>query len=495
MLDEYNALMKNNTWCLVPRPAGANVISGKWIFRHKHNSDGTLARYKARWVVRGFNQEHGVDYDETFSPVVKPATIRTVLSLATSSSWPIHQLDVKNAFLHGNLLETVYCSQPAGFVHPSFPNHVCKLNKSLYGLKQAPRTWFFRFTDFLKLLGFRQSKSDSSLFILHTQTATAYLLLYVDDIILTASTHSLLSSLISKLRQEFAMTDLGPLQHFLGVQVRRTPTGLFLSQQQYATDILARANMQNCNPCVTPADTRSKLSATDGQRLSSAQATEFRSIAGALQYLTLTRPDISYAVQQICLFMHSPREPHVSLMKRVLRYLKGTLHYGLSLLRSTNTNITAYSDADWAGCPDTRRSTSGYCVFVGDNLVAWSSKRQTTVSRSSAEAEYRGVANAVAETCWLRQLLLELHRPPARATVVYCDNISAMYLSSNPVQHQRTKHVEIDLHFVRDRVSLGEVKVLHVPSRFQYADIFTKGLPSVLFADFRSNLNVSPRPD
>jgi hypothetical protein len=182
-------------------------------------------------------------------------------------------------------------------------------------------------------------------------------------------------------------------------------------------------------------------------------------------------------------------------MKRVLRYLKGTLHYGLSLLRSTNTNITAYSDADWAGCPDTRRSTSGYCVFVGDNLVAWSSKRQTTVSRSSAEAEYRGVANAVAETCWLRQLLLELHRPPARATVVYCDNISAMYLSSNPVQHQRTKHVEIDLHFVRDRVSLGEVKVLHVPSRFQYADIFTKGLPSVLFADFRSNLNVSPRPD
>jgi hypothetical protein len=495
MHDEFNALMNNNTWCLVPRPAGANVITGKWIFRHKHNSDGTLARYKARWVVRGFNQEHGVDYDETFSPVVKPATIRTVLSMATSSSWPIHQLDVKNAFLHGNLSETVYCSQPAGFVNSSFPNHVCKLNKSLYGLKQAPRTWFFRFTDFLKLLGFQQSKSDSSLFILHTQTATAYLLLYVDDIILTASTQSLLSSVISKLRQEFAMTDLGPLEHFLGVQVRRTPKGLFLSQQQYATEILDRANMLNCNPCVTPADTKSKLSATTGQPLSSAKSTEFRSLAGALQYLTLTRPDISYDVQQICLFMHSPREPHVSLLKRVLRYLKGTIHYGLHLLRSKSTNITAYSDADWAGCPDTRRSTSGYCVFVGDNLVAWSSKRQTTVSRSSAEAEYRGVANAVAETCWIRQLLLELHRPPARATIVYCDNISAMYLSSNPVQHQRTKHVEIDLHFVRDRVSLGEVKVLHVPSRFQYADIFTKGLPSVLFDDFRNNLNVYPRPD
>lgn len=495
MLEEYNALMTNNTWCLVPRPAGTNVITGKWIFRHKHNSDGSLARYKARWVVRGFNQEHGVDYDETFSPVVKPATIHTVLSIATSSSWAIHQLDVKNAFLHGNLTETVYCSQPAGFVNASFPNHVCKLNKSLYGLKQAPRTWFLRFTTFLHTLGFKQSKSDSSLFILHTPTSAAYLLLYVDDIILTASSTTLLHTIISHLQKEFSMTDLGHLEHFLGIQVRKTTSGLFLSQDQYAREILDRANMLNCNSSTTPVDTKAKLSATNGKLLSSTQATEFRSIAGALQYLTLTRPDISYAVQQICLFMHSPREPHLSLLKRVLRYVKGTSHYGLHLQRSKSTCITAYSDADWAGCPDTRRSTSGYCVFVGDNLVAWSSKRQSTVSRSSAEAEYRGVANAVAETCWLRQLLMELRRPPDRATLVYCDNISATYLSNNPVQHQRTKHVEIDLHFVRDRVSLGEIKVLHVPSRFQFADIFTKGLPSALFDEFRTSLQVVHRPD
>ena len=492
MIEEYNALKNNNTWCLVPCPAGANVITGKWIFRHKHNSDGSLARYKARWVVRGFNQQFGIDYSDTFSPVIKPATVRVVLSIAVSSSWPIHQLDVKNAFLHGNLSETVYCTQPSGFVDSTNPNLVCKLNKSLYGLKQAPRTWFLRFTSFLTSLGFHASKADSSLFILHNKTDTAYLLLYVDDIILTANSSSFLSSIIHKLRHEFSMTDLGPLEHFLGIQVSRTSQGLLLSQEQYAHEVLERANMSACNPCATPIDTKSKLSASVGKPVS--DPTEFRSLAGALQYLTITRPDISYAVQQICLFMHDPREPHLQLLKRVLRYIRGTLQFGLHIRRSLANDIVAYSDADWAGCPDTRRSTSGYCVYFGDNLVAWSSKRQHTVSRSSAEAEYRGIANAVSESCWLRQLLLELGRPPRRATIVYCDNVSAMYMSSNPVQHQRTKHVEIDLHFVRDKVQLGEVKVLHVPSQVQFADIFTKGLPHVLFSDFRTSLNVQPRP-
>ncbi|GJX12277.1 ribonuclease H-like domain-containing protein [Tanacetum coccineum] len=211
-------------------------------------------------------------------------------------------------------------------------------------------------------------------------------------------------------------------------------------------------------------------------------------------YLTFTRPDISYAVQQVCLFMHDPREPHLSALKRILRYVRGTLSYGLQLYSSTTSSLVAYSDADWAGCPTTRRSTSGYCVFLGNNLLSWSSKRQFTLSRSSAEAEYRGVANAVAETCWLRNLLRELHTPLATATLVYCDNVSAVYLSSNPVQHQRTKHIEIDIHFVRDLVATGAIRVLHVPSRYQYADIFTKGLPTSLFDEFRTSLSVRSSP-
>ena len=488
MEEEYAALLANQTWDLVPRPPGSNVVTGKWIWTHKRRADGSLERYKARWVLRGFTQRPGVDYDETFSPVVKPATVRTVLSLALSRSWPVHQLDVKNAFLHGTLTETVYCSQPAGFVDSSRPDMVCRLNKSLYGLKQAPRAWYSRFAAFLLTLGFVEAKSDTSLFIYHHGAETAYLLLYVDDIVLTASSPSLLSRVIASLQQEFAMKDLGVLHHFLGVTVEPRPTGLLLHQRQYTLDILERAGMTNCKPCSTPVDTQGKLSEAVGTTV--ADPTAYRSLAGALQYLTFTRPDITYAVQQICLHMHDPREPHLTALKRLLRYLRGTVDYGLLLQRSSSTELVVYTDADWAGCPDTRRSTSGYAVFLGGNLVSWSSKRQPVVSRSSAEAEYRAVANGVAEASWLRQLLAELHSPLSRSTLVYCDNVSAVYLSTNPVQHQRTKHVEIDLHFVRDRVAIGDVRVLHVPTTSQFADIFTKGLPSSTFTEFRSSLNI-----
>ncbi|GJW68410.1 ribonuclease H-like domain-containing protein [Tanacetum coccineum] len=216
---------------------------------------------------------------------------------------------------------------------------------------------------------------------------------------------------------------------------------MFLSQKKYAVEILERAHMANCNPCRTPVDTESKLG-NDGDPVS--DPTLYRSLAGSLQYLTFTRLDISYAVQQVCLHMYDPREPYLSALKRILRYVQGTLNYGLQLFSSSTTDLVAYSDADWAGCPTTQRSTSGYC--------------------------YRGVANAVAETCWLRNLLRELHTHLSSATLVYCDNVSAVYLSSNPVQHQRTKHIEIDIYFVRDLVADGQVRVLHVPSRYQFAD-------------------------
>ncbi|XP_013623839.1 PREDICTED: uncharacterized mitochondrial protein AtMg00810-like [Brassica oleracea var. oleracea] len=258
---------------------------------------------------------------------------------------------------------------------------------------------------------------------------------------------------------------------------------------EYAEEILMRAGMQDCKPVSTPVDLKSKLAEGVGKPVD--EPTQYRSLAGALQYLTFTRPDIAYAVQQICLFMHDPRDLHLQALRRILRYVQGTKDKGLQLLKKQKLQLTAYSDADWAGCPSTRRSTSGFCVFLGDNLLFWSAKRQPTVSRSSAEAEYKGVANTVAEPCWLRNLLLEMHCPLQRATIVYCDNISAVYLSSNPVQHQRTKHIEIDIHFVREKVKMGHVKVFHIPAASQYANIFTKGLPTSLFQSFRSSLGVS----
>ncbi|GJX32641.1 ribonuclease H-like domain-containing protein [Tanacetum coccineum] len=491
MYDEYNALVKNGTWLLVPRPAGVNMVRSMWLFKHKFHADGTLSRYKARLVANGSSQQLGVDFDETFSPVVKPATIRTVLSLAVSRQWPIHQLDVKNAFLNGDLSETVYMHQPPGFVDNRYPHHVCLLQRSLYGLKQAPRAWFQRFAGYATRAGFYHSRCDSSLFIYRQGSQVAYLLIYVDDIILTASCPALLQQIIGSLNNEFDMTDLGALNYFLGISADRTPTGLFLSQKKYALQLLERAHMVTCNPSRTPVDTESKLG-PEGAPVQ--DPTLYRSLAGGLQYLTFTRPDLSYAVQQICLYMHDPREPHLAALKRILRYVQGTLDLGLHLYASSTTSLVGYTDADWAGCPSTRRSTSGYCVFLGDNLLSWSAKRQHTLSRSSAEAEYRGVANVVAETAWLRNLLRELHSPLSTATLVYCDNVSAVYMSANPVQHQRTKHIEIDIHFVRDMVTAGQVRVLHVPSRFQYADIFTKGLPSALFEEFRSSLSVRPPP-
>ncbi|XP_019087589.1 PREDICTED: uncharacterized protein LOC109127405 [Camelina sativa] len=255
------------------------------------------------------------------------------------------------------------------------------------------------------------------------------------------------------------MTDLGRLHYFLGISVTRTATGLLLQQQNYAADILHRANMTYCNRCSTPVDTKSKLT------------------------------------PMICLFMHDPREPHFQALKRILRYIKGTISHGFQIIKSSISQLTAYTDADWAGCPSTRRSTSGYGIFLGDSLVSWSSKRQVTVSRSSVEAEYRGVANVVSEATWLRNLLFEMKCPLPKAMIVYCDNISVVYLSSNPAKHQRIKHIKIDLHFVRERVALRQIRVLHVPTSFQYADIFTKGLQTSLFNNFRSNLNIYKPPD
>nr|GEX09980.1 ribonuclease H-like domain-containing protein [Tanacetum cinerariifolium] len=436
--DEYNALIKNNTWTLVPRPTDANIVRCMWLFRHKYLVDGTLSHYKARLVANGSTQIKGVDVDETFSPVVKPGTIRTVLSLAISRYWPVHQLDVKNVFLHGDLSETIYMYLPLWFWNSAHTDYVCLLQRSLFSLKQAHRAWFQRFAAYITRVGFSQSRCDSSLFIYRQGNDTAYLLLYVDDIVLTASFEILLQRIISSLHQEFSMTDMGSLNYFLGISVTRDSTGMFLSQRKYATEILEHAHTIGCNSSRTPVVTNSKLG-DDGD--------------------------------PVCLHMHDPREPHFSALKRILRYVRGTLDYGLQLFASSTTSLVAYSDAGWAGCPTTRRSTSGYCVFLGNNLLSWSSKRQPTLSRSSAKAEYRGVANAVAETCY------------------------AVYLSSNLVQHQRTKHVEIDIHFVRDLVVAGGlVRVLHVPSRYQYADIFTKGLPSVLFKEFRTSLSVRCPP-
>jgi hypothetical protein len=489
MSEEFNALITNHTWNLCPRPLHKNVISNKWVFKVKQKADGSLDRFKARLVAKGFEHQDGIDFTETFSPVIKSSTIRTILAIAVHFEWPIRQLDVSNAFLHGSLEEEVFMEQLPGFTNKEFPDR--HLQKSLYGLKQAPRAWFTRLSTTLLHLGFTESKVDYSLFTFHTSTIHLFLLIYVDDIIVTGNSAPAIAKLISCLKQEFAMKDLGPLTFFLGIHVHRTSDGLHLSQSKYISELLDRAKLLGAKPSKTPLPAGAKLSQFDGDPLP--HATEYRQIVGALQYCTLTRSDIAFSVNQLCQFMHNPTTSHWTAAKRVLRYLKGSAHHGLFFGKGSLL-LNAYSDSDWAGNPEDRRSTTGYAIFLGPCLISWSAKKQPVVSKSSTEAEYRSMAFATAELYWLRMLLQELQLPLKFPPVLWCDNIGALSLASNPIFHARTKHVEVNYHFIREKIARKDLITRYLPTLDQIADIFTKGLTSARFFLLRDKLKVCLSP-
>uniref|UniRef100_A0A2N9HVF5 Reverse transcriptase Ty1/copia-type domain-containing protein n=1 Tax=Fagus sylvatica TaxID=28930 RepID=A0A2N9HVF5_FAGSY len=383
------------------------------------------------------------------------------------STGPLKQLDVKNAFLHGTLKEEVYMAQPPGYVDSTNSHYVCKLHKSIYGLKQAPRAWFDSFTTQLLHLGFTASTADSSLFIYHYKGVIAYLLLYVDDIVLTSNSTPFLDHLILQLSQVFDIKDLGTLHYFLGIQVVRTSENLLLTQTKYASDLLLKHHMVDSKPAKTPCSPNTRLSLHEGDVLSDPHG--YRSLVGALHYLTFTRPDISFAVHQVCQYMSTPTSTHLTAAKRILRYIKGTLHHGIAFTPGP-LSLSVYSDADWAA------------------------KKQPTVSRSSTESEYRALATASAEVCWIRTLLKELGIYLSQPPTLWCDNVSALAIASNPVFHARTKHIEVDFHFIWERVLHKDLVVKFVSTIDQLADIFTKSLPTQRFLDLQRNLTVSVRP-
>jgi hypothetical protein len=368
---------------------------------------------------------------------------------------------------------------------PSLPSHVCHLHKSLYGLKQAPRAWFERFTSHLLTLGFKASVADASLFILSHKSVTVYLLLYVDDIIITGNNSSAVSNIISQLSTAFELKDLGPLRYFLGLQIDYKKGGFFVHQRKYLTDLLHKFTMTDCKAASTPIATTPLLTSTSTELLS--DPTPYRSLVGALQYATFTRPDITFAVNRVCQFMHKPSPAHFVAAKRILRYLKGTLDRGI-LFQPGPFALTAFTDADWAGDPCDRRSTSGIIVFLGNNPITWLAKKQHTVSRSSTEAEYRSLASGAAELSWIRQVLCDLGLFLPSAPLIWCDNTSALALASNPVFHGRTKHIEVDYHFIRERVVRGDLKLQFISTEDQLADVFTKALPSPRFHRLCSKL-------
>ena len=351
---------------------------------------------------------------------------------------------------------------------------MCKLKRSLYGLKQAPRAWFEKFRSTLLHFSFVQSQYDSSLFLRKTTTGLVLLLVYVDDIVITGSDSTLIAQLQQHLQASFHMKDLGPLTYFLGLEVHTNSSGIFLNQHKYTQDLISLAGLQDSSSVDTPLEVNVKYRSEEGELLPDPSV--FRQLVGSLNYLTITRPDISFAVQRVSQFMQTPRHLHLAAVRRIIRYLRGSPGRGLFYPTGSPLRLVAYSDADWAGCPNTRRSVTGWCMFLGDSLISWKSKKQARVSKSSTESEYRAMYAACSEILWLHGLLSELDFSQSHPTPLHADNTSAIQISANPVYHERTKHIEVDCHSIREALDTRVIYLPHVSIDIQIADIFTKSM-------------------
>ncbi|CAM8910028.1 unnamed protein product [Rhodiola kirilowii] len=490
MEKEISALELNETWHITDLPAGKTIVDCKWIYKVKFNADGTIERYKARLVAKGFTQVEGLDYQDTFAPVAKMTTVRCLLAVAASKQWPVYQLDVNNAFLHGSLEEEVYMKLPPGFYKKEkSQGQVCRLLKSLYGLKQASRQWFAKFSESLVDFGFNKSLNDYSLFTLERGTDFIILLVYVDDVVLTGTSQAIIDEIKHYIHLKFQIKDLGSLKYFLGLEVARSPAGIFLNQRKYALELLETSNLTNCKPARSPMDMKHKLSLSTAPLL--ADPLEYRQLVGKLIYLTITRPDLAYPVHVLSQFMQHPTTEHLQAVHRVLRFIKGAPAQGLLFSSTPDLILNAYCDADWASCPITRRSVTGYCITLGSCAVSWKTKKQPVISRSSAESEYRSMAATCCELVWLARLLADMRVHVVQPIPLHCDNKAAIHIAHNPVFHERTKHVELDCHLVRSHVCSKFIKPLHLSTSNQPADLFTKPLTLEQLRHLCSKLGVS----
>jgi len=347
-------------------------IGCKWVFKIKYKSDGSVERHKARLVAKGYTQCERLDYHETFSPVAKLTIVRCLLAIAATKQWQLHQLDVNNAFLHGDLDEEVYMTPPPGYVTKG-ENKVCRLLKFLYGLKQASRQWFSKFSTTLLAIGFHQSKADHSLFTKVSGFTFVALLVYVDDIILASNDSNAISDLTLLLNNKFRLKDLGNVKFFLGLEIARSSKGISVSQRKYALDILEDCGFLGAKPTKFPMEPNLKLSRDAGSLV--ADPSVYRRLIGRLIYLTITRPDLAFSVQILGQYMDKPRQPHLDASYHVLRYLKAIPGQGIFFPSNSDLQLKAFSDNDWAGCPDSRRSVMDFCVFLGDSLISWKSKK------------------------------------------------------------------------------------------------------------------------
>ncbi|KAG7547971.1 GAG-pre-integrase domain [Arabidopsis suecica] len=492
---ERQAMEHNHTWEEGELPRGKKAVTSKWVFTIKYKSNGDIERYKARLVARGFTQTYGEDYRDTFAPVAKLHTVRVVLSLATNLEWELWQMDVKNAFLQGELEEEVYMKPPPGLEDHNAPGKVFKLKKAIYGLKQSPRAWYHKLSTTLLDRGFKKSEADNTLFTLPSKEGIVVILVYVDDIIISGNDKVGIHETKAFLKSVFDIKDLGELKYFLGIEVCRSKEGLFLSQRKYTLDLLSQVGKLGAKPAKTPLEDDYKANRKgelDNKPFE--DVTQYRRLVGKLIYLTITRPDICFAVNVVSQHMQAPTLHHWNMVTRILKYLKGAPGQGIWMGCNKNTELVGYCDVDYAGDTKDRRSTTGYCTFIGGNLVTWRSKKQKVVSLSSAEAEYRAMRKLTTELMWLKALLKDFGIDTPKPITMHCDNQAAIHIASNSVFHERTKHIEVDCHKVREQVQLGVILPCYTESEEQLADIFTKGASTKFYPMRFSTPRLAWRP-
>lgn len=517
MKEEFCSHLINGTWKVVNRPAQKNVVSCRMVLRNKYRPDGSIARRKARLVARGFSQRPGLDFRETFAPVARMNSVRMVTAMAVEHQMEMHQVDVTTAYLNGILEEEIYMEVP-DFLEELLPelvresknmphraiaetmlndlrsgDKVCALNKALYGLKQAGRQWHKKLCKDLQDIGLKPLTGDVSVYTARRGEKLMFVAAYVDDLIIASSDIEWISEIKRKLKERFDLRDLGRISHCLGLEFSQRHGEIFISQEGYTKTLLQRFGMENCNPVATPVDTAQKLTQPI-EPLSEAEY-PFREIVGCLMYLAVgTRPDISYAVNSLSQFNNGFGKEHCNAVKRILRYLKGTVDLGLKYTPS-NDSICGYADADWAGCLKDRKSYTGYAFKIANAATSWESRKQQTVALSSTEAEYMALADSAKEAMHVRRFVSEATWSQIKMITIFNDNQGSQQLAKNPVFHSRTKHIDVRHHFVRDAVENELIGLEYMPSKEMPADVLTKGLPALSHRECIRKLGVMRRTD
>ena len=490
MKDELKSMVHNEVWDLVELPEGHQKVGCKWVFKTKRDSRGNLERYKARLVAKGFTQKDGVNYKETFSPVSKKDSFRIIMALVAHYDLELHQMDVKTAFLNGNLNEEVYMDQPMGFIEKGKEHMVCKLKRSIYGLKQASRQWYLKFNDTIVSFGFKENTVDRCIYLKVSGSKFIFLILYVDDILLATNDLHLLYETKRFLSNNFEMKDMGEATYVIGIEIfrNRSQGMLGLSQKSYINKVLERFRMQNCSASPVPIQKGDKFSLmqcpqNDLER-KQMQAIPYASVVGSLMYAQIcTRPDISFAVGMLGRYQSNPGLDHWKAAKKVLRYLQGIKEYMLTYRRSDHLEVIGYSDSDYAGCVDTRKSTCGYLYLLAGGAISWKSVKQSVIATSTMEAEFVACFEAMVQAKWLRNFIsgLGIVDSIARPLKIYCDNSAAVFFSKNDKYSKGAKHMELKYFAVKEEVQKQRVSIEHISTNLMIADPLTKGLPPKTF--------------